>query len=100
MNEGAEPQSEISAKMGGHEVSLRGRAAESLNTIVTIAIFVVVCLIAYGLYIHNAETARAATELVSALREQTQALRESNCLSSMQVEQRAANAETCKRLSR
>lgn len=56
----------------------------NLNTLATVATFVIVCVAsAYGYSIagtHVSETKELSTALVAALREQTQVLREANCL--------------------
>lgn len=68
---------ELDATIAGQHLKLTG---SNLNTLFTILGFLVSCLIAYVLWSHTGETKEASTALVSALKEQTQVVRESNCL--------------------
>lgn len=67
---------ELDAEIGGQKLKYSG----PVNTLVTVLGFVVTCLIGWVLFTHSAETKEASNALVSALKDQTQALRENNCL--------------------
>lgn len=86
------------------EVSLAGQTAriknvKSLNTIVTIAVLVVVVAIGVVVYGHAAETRDAGKELVQALKDVTQVVREANCLNSLPPEKRP-DPDYCRRAAR
>lgn len=67
---------ELEGDIGGQKFKYNG----PINTLATIATLFVVGLIAYGGFMHMQDTRIASAELVAALKEQTQTMRESNCL--------------------
>ena len=75
-------------------------SSANLNTLFTVLGFILTALIAWTLYNHSSDTKDASKELATALREQTQAAREQNCLISLPQERREQNSEICKRISR
>lgn len=96
MSEETGPSVEVKIPGGG--VNLKN--FKHLNDVATVAILILVSLIGYTLFAHASDTKDAGKELVSALKEMTQAAREQNCLMAFPSEKREANAELCKRLSR
>lgn len=97
---------EASEEAGGADIDLevagqkaRIKNVKSLNTICTIAVLVVVSVLGYAFYVHAAETKDAGKELVQALKEVTQVVREANCLNSLPAERRP-DPDYCRRLSR
>lgn len=89
---------ELDAQIAGQRLTLKNAP---VNTILTVATFVLVILIAYVLYGHqqdardaNAAFVSAVKEQTGAVKEQTIALREQNCL------QRRVDPETCRQLAR
>lgn len=89
-------QDELSADIWGQKVSLK---SQSLNTIICILILVVVCLIGYHGFTHSADSKDAAKEFVSAIKENTQAIRQGNCLAEFPPEKKEAGAALCKRVT-
>ena len=75
-------------------------SSANLNTLFTVLGFVMTCLIAWVLYTHTSDAKDATKELATALREQTVAAREQNCLISLPQERREQNSELCKRIAR
>ena len=75
-------------------------SSANLNTLFTILGFIITCLIAWVLFTHSNDTKDASKELAIAMREQTQAAREQNCLISLPQERREQNSELCKRIAR
>ena len=93
----------------------------NLNNIVTVLVFIVVCLIAYVLTGHTTEAKDTGKEVARELRNSNQevaqalkdsnrevakvlndlarAMREQNCLNAFPPEKKAENAELCKRIS-
>lgn len=78
----------------------------ALNTLVTIGILVVTSVIAYGLYVHDQSAKENGAAFVSAIKEQTVAMREGtavareqNCLLKFDPAQRQQNAEFCKQIT-
>lgn len=76
---------DVELELGGQKVNLRN--VKSLNTLATVATLMVVVLIAYGGYMHTQETKEgsqafvgAIKEQTTALREQTQVMKENNCI--------------------
>lgn len=88
---------QFDADIAGQKLSIR---SQSLNTIATIATLVVTVLIAYMLFGHGTDTREASRELAAALKDMTQAAREQNCLITLPPERREQNTELCKRISR
>lgn len=89
---------ELDAQIAGQRLTLKNAP---VNTIVTLATFVLVILIAYVIYTHqqdareaNATFLAAVREQTLAVKEQTNALREQNCVA------RKVDPETCRQLSR
>lgn len=72
---------------------------KSLNTICTLAVLVVVSVLGYAFYVHAAETKDAGKELVGALKEMTQVVREANCLNTLPPEKRP-DPDYCRRAAR
>lgn len=72
---------------------------KSLNTICTIAVLVGVCVVGTVLYAHATETREAGKELVGALKEMTQVVREANCLNTLPPEKRP-DPDYCRRAAR
>jgi len=100
-NDGAD----ISAKVAGQEVNIKN--IKSVNTIFTLLGFALTCLIAFMLFEHRNdergarhEFILAIKELTGAQRETTSSMREQNCLLSLPQDQRQAQMEFCKRISR
>lgn len=97
MNGQAEETGELTARVAGQELAIKG---VSINTIATVATLMLVTVLGVLYYYHGADTREASKELVGALKEMTQAAREQNCLISMPQDRREQNAEICKRISR
>lgn len=72
---------------------------KSLNTICTIAVLVLVGVLSYAFYVHAGETKDAGKELVGALKEMTQVVREANCLNTLPPEKRP-DPDYCRRAAR
>lgn len=72
---------------------------KSLNTVCTIAVLVVVSVLGYAFYVHAGETKDAGRELVGALKEMTQVVREANCLNTLPPEKRP-DPDYCRRAAR
>lgn len=76
-----EPQNEVTFDAKNLTASVK---SASLNTLATVATLLIVCAAsAYGYSVastHVVETKEASGALVNALRDQTQVMRESNCL--------------------
>ena len=93
---------DVDLKLAGQEVKLKN--VKSLNTIVCIAILVILCAVipaAWSMFkSHADETKEASKELSGAMREMTQATREQNCLIAQPQELRVQNSDWCKRLAR
>jgi hypothetical protein len=91
---------DVEVSFAGQRVNLKN--VKSLNTLATVATLVIVCAAVAGGYAmlsaHAAETKDASRELVTALKEMTQAAREQNCLISMPMDRR--DPELCRRLAR
>lgn len=93
---------DIDVKVAGQEVSVKN--VKSLNTIVTLLTFVLVSVGAYVLYQHQQDGRDATRDFVTAIKEQTQAIRdgaklqrEQNCLMALPQDRR--DPELCRRLS-
>lgn len=88
---------DVDVNIAGQRVNLRN--IKSLNTLATVATLIVVCVLGYAFYVHAGESRDAAKDLVQAMKEMTQAVREGNCLTSYQgpQDQRAA---FCKQVTR
>jgi hypothetical protein len=67
---------ELDAEVAGQKIKFIG----PLNSLIAVLSFVLISVVAYVTWNHAADTKEAGSALVGALREQTQALRESNCL--------------------
>lgn len=93
---------DVDLSLAGQRLNIKN--VKSLNTLATIATLILLSAGLAGGYLmlsaHAAETKDASKELVSALKEMTQAAREQNCLISMPIEQRARDPELCRRLAR
>lgn len=89
---------DVDLNIAGQKIAVKN--VKSLNTIVSLIAAIAACFGVYLVMGHAADTKDAAKEFVSAMKEQTQVLRESNCLNAYPTEKREANAELCKRLSR
>mgnify|MGYP001596538866 CR=1 FL=1 len=89
---------DVAVEIAGQKVNLKN--VKSLNTLATILTLVLVSLIAFVIWTHSGETKEASKELTGALKEMTQAARESNCLMALPMDRRAENVDLCKRLSR
>lgn len=91
---------DVALELGGQKVNLRN--VKNLNTLATVATLIICCVgmgVGYVLFTaHSTDTREASKELVSALKEMTQAAREQNCLISMPPDRR--DPELCRRLSR
>lgn len=87
---------DVELRLGGQQLNVKN--VKSLNTLATIATLLIVAAVAAGGYAmfsaHAAETKDASRELVTALKEMTQAVREANCISTR------TDPEICRRLSR
>jgi hypothetical protein len=82
----------------GQKVNLKN--IKSLNTLATVATLILVCTGgAYG-YSHVQDTREGNRELVTALKDMTQAAREQNCLMRFDTKDRQENADFCRRISR
>jgi hypothetical protein len=62
-------------------------------------VLVVVSVLGYAFYVHAGETKDAGRELVQALKDVTQVVREANCLNSLPPEKRP-DPDYCRRASR
>lgn len=67
---------ELDADIAGQKLKFNG----PVNTLFTVLTFIGVSLVAYVTWNHAADAKSQASELSIALRDQTQALRENNCL--------------------
>lgn len=97
---------EASEETGGADIDLEvaGQKARITNvkglpTIIAIAVLVVVVVIGVVLYAHAADTKEAGRELVGALKEMTQVVREANCINTLPRE-RWPDPDYCKRQGR
>lgn len=88
---------DIDIELAGQKARIKN--VKSLNTICTIAVLVVVSVIGTVLYAHANDTKDAAKELVGALKEMTQVVREANCINTMPRE-RWPDPDYCKRTAR
>lgn len=92
---------DVEVRIAGQHVNLKN--VKSLNTLATIATLVVVCAASsYGYSVastHVQETKEANGALVGALKEQTQVVRESNCLQTYRGPAEA-KAAFCKQVTR
>lgn len=89
---------ELSAKVAGQELNLKG---VSLNTIATVATLVAVGVLLYIAFAHAQDSRDASSAFVGAIKEQTTAIkeatqvqREGNCLLVVK------DAEQCRRITR
>ena len=89
---------DVAVEFAGQKVNLKN--VKSLNTLATIATLVLVCLIAYGGWLHVNHANAQATLLSETFKEMTQAQREQNCLISIPESQREQKADFCKRITR
>ena len=89
---------DVSLELAGQKVNLRN--VKSLNTLATVLTLLIVILVGYGGWQHTSDTKEASKELTLALKEMTQAARESNCLMAIPMEKREANSDLCRRISR
>lgn len=91
---------DVAVEVAGQKINLRN--VKSLNTLATVATLILVAsAIGVGYVMaagHVADTKEASKELVTALKEMTQAAREQNCLISLPQDRR--DPELCRRLSR
>lgn len=91
---------ELDAEIAGQKISLKN---VSLNTLATVATLLIVSLIAVFGYsfaqTHTSDTKESARELVQAMKEQTQAQREGNCLQGYQGPAQE-KATFCKQVTR
>ena len=95
---------QLNVKAFGAEGSIK---TSSLNTVATVATLMIVTGLAVAMYQAGISAREArdefkiiTREVVSALREMTQATREQNCLMAFPPERREANMDLCKRVSR
>ena len=89
---------DVAVEIAGQKVNLKN--VKSLNTLATILSLILVSLVAFVVWMHVGDTKDASKELIGALKEMTQAARESNCLMALPMDRRAENVDLCKRLSR
>lgn len=98
--ERSEDSVDVDVQVAGQKVRLKN--VKSLNTVATISTLIIACVAMAGGYLmlsaHAAETKDASKELVTALKEMTQAAREQNCLISMPQDRR--DPELCRRIAR
>lgn len=87
---------DVELELGGQKLNLKN--IKSLNTLATVATLILVSVLGYAFYVHAGETKDQSKDLVSALKEMTQAAREQNCLISLPIERR--DPELCRRLAR
>jgi hypothetical protein len=99
----AEEKGELDATIAGQKLSLRN---VSLNTLATVLTLLIVILIAYVLYTHQQDAKEASAGFVTAIkeqtivqREQTVVMREANCLQGYQGPP-DGKASFCKTISR
>lgn len=100
-----ESQEEVNAKVGPGGVEVSARSLH-INTIVTVAVFMLLAVLAYGGMTHMQDTREATKEITSAMREQTTALREQtsvqreyNCLQTLKDDS-LKQSDFCKRMTR
>jgi hypothetical protein len=89
---------DVAVEVAGQKVNLKN--VKSINTLATILTLVLVSLVAFVVWTHSGDTKEASKELTGALKEMTQAARESNCLMALPMDRRADTVELCKRISR
>ena len=89
---------DVNLELAGQKVNLRN--VKSLNTLATVLTLLLVILIGYIGWQHTGDTKEASKELTVALKEMTQAARESNCLMAIPMEKREASTDLCRRISR
>ena len=97
----------MSEETNGSDVALEGfgtkvnvKNVKSLNTLATVATLLIVCLIAYGGWLHVNHANAQASLLSETFKEMTQAQREQNCLIAIPESQREQKADFCKRITR
>lgn len=95
-----ETGADVAVELAGQKVNIKN--VKSLNTLATVATLIIICAgfgMGYVIFTaHAAETRDSSKELVTALREMTQAAREQNCLISMPQDRR--DADLCRRIAR
>jgi hypothetical protein len=91
----------------GADVALEGfggkvavKNVKRVETLANIATLILVCLIAYGGYLHVAHASKQADVLEQTFKEMTAAQREQNCLIAIPESQREHKADFCKRITR
>lgn len=89
---------DVELDIAGQKVNFKN--IKSLNTGATLATLILVSVLGYAFYVHAGETKDQSKELVSALKEMTQAAREQNCLMRFDQKDRQANADFCKQIAR
>ena len=89
---------DVALEIGGQKLNVKN--VKSLNTLATIATLVLVCLIAYGGWLHVEHANKQAVLLSDTFKEMTQAQREQNCLIAIPESQREQKSDFCKRITR
>jgi hypothetical protein len=96
-------ESELTAEVAGNKISLKNM---SLNTMATVITLILIILLIYILYMHQQDSKEGNREFVSALREQTTAIRdgtsaqrEQTCILKFSEQERKMNADWCKQVS-
>lgn len=98
---------------GPQKMSLKGFGAAidlenvGLNTFFTLVGFLLIVLISFALWEHRQDAKLNGNAFVGAIKEvvveqkvMTQAIRESNCLATLTLEERKRDTEFCKRITR
>ena len=98
MSDEANHGADVALEVGGQKLNLKN--VKSLNTLATVATLVLVCLIAYGGWLHTQHATQQAQLLSETFKEMTQAQREQNCLIAIPESQREQKADFCKRITR
>lgn len=111
----SENREEVEATIGGQHIKLN---VSSLNTVATISVLIISCIIITLLGLHvldskadavairaeaaliRLDTKAIAGEVVSAIKDLTYSQREANCINTFPENQRHANTELCKRMAK
>ena len=106
-------QQNAGVTQGPQKASLKTAVGEinlenvSLNTFFTLIGFLLIVLISFALWEHREDSKSHGREIVVTFKEMvaeqkmmTQAMRESNCLTSLSPEERKRDSELCKRVTR
>lgn len=98
MSEETSNGADVALEIGGQKLNVKN--VKSLNTLATLTTLILVCLIAYGGWLHVEAAAKSTALLHDTFKEMTQAQREQNCLIAIPESQREQKADFCKRITR